>query len=212
MSERTRTWAGAAVLFIAPAVLLAGILAHPFVRDYTDTSVVAEAVSVAPGQWAVSHLTLAIGLGLVSLAVLAIRHEFRSAGEQRWSAIGVPLLIVGATLLGAIVGTEITLSAVIDTGGDVLAVREATEMLTLPLFLAGVLLFGLGWLSFAMAFYHARILPSALNRWAIVALVAIPIAFFVPQTSGTYAYGLAILMVSWLVGYRMIAKRPPPTH
>ena len=212
MSERTRTWAGAAVLFIAPAVLLAGILAHPFVRDYTDTSVVAEAVSVAPGQWAVSHLTLAIGLGLVSLAVLAIRHEFRSAGEQRWSAIGVPLLIVGATLLGAIVGTEITLSAVIDTGGDVLAVREATETSTLPLFLAGVLLFGLGWLSFAMAFYRARILPSAPNRLATVALVAVPIAIFVPQTSGTYAYGLAILMVSWLVGYRMIAKRPPPTH
>ena len=65
----------------------------------------------------------------------------------------MPLLIVGATLLGTYVGTEITFAAVVDTGGDALAVREATETLTLPLFLAGVLLFGLGWLGFAMAFY-----------------------------------------------------------
>jgi hypothetical protein len=75
-----------------------------------------------------------------------------------------------------------------------------------------VLLFVLGWLSFAMAFYRARILPTALNCWAIVALVAIAIAFFIPQTWGTYAYGLAILMVSWLVGYRMIAERPVVTR
>lgn len=208
MSERSRAWAGAAVLFIAPAVFFAGALAHPFVRDYLDTSVVADAVSAAPGQWAVSHLLLAIGLGLMPLAVLVIRHEFRSAGEQRWSAIGVPLLIVGATLLGAYVGTEITLAAVVDSGGDVLAVREADATVTWPLFLGGVLLFGLGWLSFAMAFYRARILPTALNRLAIVALVAIPIASFIPQTWATYAHGLAVLIVSWLVGYRMIAKRP----
>jgi hypothetical protein len=70
MSERTRTWAGAAVLFIAPVVFLAGALAHPFVADYTRTSVVADAVRAAPGQWAVAHLLLAIGLGLMPLAVL----------------------------------------------------------------------------------------------------------------------------------------------
>jgi hypothetical protein len=208
MSERTRTWAGAAVLFIGSAVFLAGSLAHPFVRDYMDTTVVADAVSAAPGQWAVAHVILAVGLGLVLLAVLVIREQFRGPGELRWSAAAVPLLIVGATLFGAIVGSEITLAAVVDTGGDVLAVREATEALTLPLVLAGFLLFGLGWLCFAMAFYRARILPSALNWLAIVALVAIPIASFIPQTLGTYAYGLAILMVSWLVGYHMIAERP----
>jgi hypothetical protein len=200
------------VLFIAPAVFFAGVLGHPFVGDYADTSVVADAVKAAPGQWAVSHLLLAIGLGLVLLAVLVIRHEFRSAGEQRWSAGGLPLVIVGATLLGAIVGSEITLAAVVDSGGDVLAVREAGETLMLPLFLGAVLSFDLGWLCFAMAFYRARILPTALNRWAIVALVAIPIASFIPQTWGTYGYGLAILTVSWLVGYRMIVEPPLVAH
>lgn len=212
MPERVRIWAGAAVLFVAPAVLLAGALAHPFVGDYTHTIVVADAVRAAPGQWAVAHLLLAIGLGLMPLVVLVIRQEFRSAGEQRWSGIGLPLLIVGGTLMATIVGTEITLAAVVDSGGDVLAVREADEALTLPVFLGGVLLFVLGWLSFAMAFYRARILPTALNWWAIVALVAVAITFFIPQTLGTYGFGLAILVVSWLVGYRVIAKRPLVTQ
>ena len=82
MSERTRTWAGAAVLFITPVVFLAGALAHPFVADYTHTSVVADAVRAAPGQWAVAHLLLAIGLALMPLSVLVIRHEFHSAGSS----------------------------------------------------------------------------------------------------------------------------------
>jgi len=210
MSERARTWAGAAVLFIAPAVFLAGVLAHPFVSDYTRTSLVADAISAAPGQWAVAHLILAVGLGLMPLVVLVIRDQFRRVGEQRWSAAGAPLLIVGASLLGAYAGTEITLAAVVNSGGNVLAVRVADATLTAPLFLGGVLLFGLGWLSVAMAFYRARILPSALNWWAMVALVAIPIASFIPQTWGTYAYGLAIIMVCWMVGYRMIARSSDP--
>ena len=208
MSERSRTWAGAAVLFIGPLVFLAGSLAHPFVRDYMDPTVIADAVKGASGQWAVSHVILAIGLGLVLLAVLVIREQFRTAGEQRWSALGVPLLVVGASLLGAIVGSEVTLAAVVDSGGDVLAVLEAEATSTWPLVLGGFLLFGLGWLSFAMAFYRARILPSALNRVAIVVLVAIVIVSFIPQTWATYAHGLAILVVSWMVGYRMIAERP----
>lgn len=208
MSERIGTWAAAAVLFIGPAVFFAGSLGHPFVRDYMDPSVIADAVKAAPGQWAVSHVILAIGLGLVLLAVLVIREQFRGAGEQRWSAVGVPLLIVGATLLGAIAGSEITLAAVVDSGGDVLAVLEGSATSTLPLVLGGFLLFGLGWLSFAIAFYRARILPSALNRVAIVALVTVLIVSFIPQTWATYAHGLAILVVSWMVGYRVIAERP----
>jgi len=208
MSERTRTRTGAAVLFIGPAVFLAGSLAHPFVRDYMDPGVIADAVKAAHGQWALSHVILGIGLGLVLLAVLVIREQFRGAGEQRWSALGVPPLIVGGTLLGTIAGSEITLAAVVDSGGHVLAVLEASATSTWPLVLGGFLLFDLGWLSFAMAFYRARILRGALNWGAIVALVAIPIVSFIPQTWATYAHGLAILTVSWMVGYRVIAGDP----
>ena len=60
------------MLFIGPAVFFAGSLAHPFVRDYLDATVIAAAVSAAPGQWAVSHVILAIGLGLLLLSYSAV--------------------------------------------------------------------------------------------------------------------------------------------
>lgn len=210
MPERAHTRASAAVLFVAPAVLLAGVLAHPFVRDYTDRSVVAGAISGAPGRWAASHLIIPVGIGLVLVAVAVMAGQFRHAGEQRWSVSGRSLLIVGGTLLAASAGSEITLAAVVNSGGDVLAVLEAGATSATLLFLAGVLLFVLGWLSFAMAFYRVPILPRSQNRLAIVVLVAIPIATFIPQTTGTYVYAGAVLVVSWLVGYRMIAGEGPP--
>lgn len=208
MSERTRMRAGATALFIAPVVLLAGILAHPFVRSYLDTSVVAEAVRGAPGRWALSHLLIAVGLGLLLVAVTVIRREFRDAGEQRWSVVAMPLLFVGATLLGALVGSEVTLAAVATSGQDVLAVLEASETSITPLYLGGALLFAAGWVSLAVAFRRAPILPSVQNGVAVVALIVIPIGLFVPQTSGAYAYGVALLVPNWLIGYRMIADTP----
>jgi hypothetical protein len=50
MSERIRTWVGVAVLFIGPAVFFAGSLAHPFVRDYMDPRVIADAVKRLPAS------------------------------------------------------------------------------------------------------------------------------------------------------------------
>jgi hypothetical protein len=65
----------------------------------------------------------------------------------------------------------------------------------------------LGGLCFAVAFHRTPLLPRQLNWLAIAALVAIPIASLsIPQTTGTYVYGFAVLVVSWLVGYRMITE------
>lgn len=188
------------VLFVAPVVFLAGLVAHPFVRSYLDTGVVATAISGAPDRWAIAHLVIAVGVGLVLLAVLAIRRRFRIAGEQRWSSVAVTLLIVGGPLLGAVVGAEITLSAVVMSGSDVSVVLTEGETWTRPLFIGAIALFILGWLSFAVAFAKVPILPPGKNRLAMVALIAIPFGTFIPQTSGSYLYGLAVLVVSWLVG------------
>ena len=46
-----------------------------------------------------------------------------------------------------------------------------------------------------------------MNWGAIVALVAIPIVSFIPQTWATYVHGRAILIVSWMVVHRMVAER-----
>lgn len=205
MSEQSRRRARAAVLFLAPVVFVAGILAHPFVRTYLESHVVAEAVRDAPGQWLAAHLTIAVGIGLVLVAVVVIRGEFRAAGEQRWSVVGTPALLVGGALLAAVVGAEVTLAAVVDTGGDVHAVLETG--VTFPPFLAGMALFALGWLCFAVAFYRVPLLPMPLNWLVIAASVAIPVAALaIPQTTGAYVYGLAVLVVSWLVGYRVLTQ------
>lgn len=200
MANQTLTPVDRVVLFIGPAVFLAGLVAHPFVRDYTDTGVIAGAISGAPDRWAIAHLIIALGVGLVLLAAMAIRRRFRIAGEHRWSGIGITLLIVGGVLLGAVVGAEITLAAVATNGLDVLAVLIEVETWTRPLFIGGIGLFVLGWLSFAVAFRKVAILPQARNRLAIVLLVAILIASIIPHTTGSYVYGAAVLVVSWLVG------------
>lgn len=204
MSRQTPGVTGVA-LFLAPVVFLAGILAHPFVTTYRDTSVVAGAVTSAPARWALSHLFIAVGLGLLLVAVAVMRREFRDAGEQRWSVVAMPLLFVGATLLSALVGSEVTLAAVATTGQDVLAVLQASQTLTAPLYLGGALLFAAGWLTLAVAFRRVPILPSLQNRMVVVALLVVPIAMFIPQTSGTYAYGIALLVPNWLLGYRMFS-------
>lgn len=206
MSERTRSRMDASILFVAPVVFLAGLVAHPFVRTYLDTEVVAEAISGAPSRWAIAHTVIAVGAGLILLAALAIRRRFRIAGEQGWSAIGFALLAVSGVLQGAVVGSEITLSAVVDTGSDLLAVLTEVELWTRPLFIGAIVLFMLGWLSFGVAFRRVPILPPARNRLAIVALIAIPVASLIPQSSGTYLYGIAMLLVCWLVGFGVTAR------
>jgi general stress protein CsbA len=51
--------------------------------------------------------------------------------------------------------------------------------------------------------------PGALNWVAIVALVVLILASFIPLTLGTYGLGFGVLVVSWLVGYRIATGRPP---
>jgi len=132
MSEQRYDQARAAVLSIAPLVLLAGILAHPFVDTYFETSVVAAAVSRAPDRWAVAHLIIPIGMTLLLLAVVVISGEFRRAGEYRWSVIAVPLLFIGGAVWGAVAALEITYAAVARSGGDVLALMETNATWTTP--------------------------------------------------------------------------------
>ena len=211
MYTRTRTRTGAALFFVAPIVFLTGSLAHPFVRSYLERAVVANAVTASPTRWWVAHLILAVGIGLLLLEGLAIRDRLRDIGEERWSGRAVTLLILGGTLLTALVGSEVTLAAVATSGRNLLAVMEAGETASSSLISGGALLFSLGWVSFGIALQRAPMLPGVANRAAIVALTVIPIGFLIPQTTGTYIYATALLVMSWLVGYDLIREAPVPS-
>jgi hypothetical protein len=209
MSGLSRQRARAGVLFVAPAILLAGILLHPFVSTYLDVGVVAAAVMAAPERWAASHVIIPVGMGLLLLAVVVIRGEFRRAGEQRWSVIALPPLFVGGAILGAVAAAEITLTAVVSTGSDLHAVMESNAAWTMPYILIGGLAFAIGWLSTAVAFHRAPILPRVQNWVAIVASLVIAVGLFIPLTVGTYLLGFGALIVSWMVGFRVLAVAPP---
>ncbi len=85
MSDTTQKRLRALAFFSAPVVLMAGWLYHPYVADETKVQSFVDAASSDPDRWAWAHIILIIGFVLASLAVLAARHELRSAGEERWS-------------------------------------------------------------------------------------------------------------------------------
>lgn len=166
MTEDALTRTDRVVLFIAPAVFLAGLVAHPFVHNYMDSEVIAAAINEAPSRWAIAHLIIATGVGLVLLAALAIRRQFRIAGEDRWSGVGIAFLIVSGVLLGAVVGAEITLSAVVNSGAGLLAVLAEAETWSRPLVLGAFVLFVIGWLPASVSIHRPGDAPAPKVVWS----------------------------------------------
>lgn len=208
MRDRVSARAEVAVLFLAPVAFLAGALAHPFVRSYLEIGTVAEAVIDAPLRWAAAHLTYVLGIALILLASVVISDRLQDAGEERWSRRARRLIIAGGVLMAALVGSEITLSAVVTSGGDVLRVLERAEATSLPLISIGSLLFVLGWLSFGVSLRKASFLSQRMTRLAKVALASITIGFLLPTTVSGYVYGSGLLVLNWLIAYRMISGAP----
>lgn len=208
MQGKVSRRAEVALLFLAPVVFLAGALAHPFVRSYLEIGTVAEAVIAAPFRWEAAHLTYIIGIGLILLASLVISDRLQGSGEERWSRRARTFLVVGGVLLAALVGSEVTLSAVVTSGGDVLRVLERGEAMSLPLISIGSLLFVLGWLSFGVSLRRASFLPQTMTRLAMVALALISIGFLIPTSASGYVYGAGLLVLNWLIAYRMISGAP----
>src|SRR3712207_6401869 len=81
MSATTRARFRAAIVAIAPAVLLAAFVYHPYIVHLTHNAAVAAAVASDTRRWGLSHLAVGVGSGLAVLAFLAIRSYLREAGE-----------------------------------------------------------------------------------------------------------------------------------
>src|SRR6185503_14673215 len=90
-------WRAAAVA-IAPLVLLAGFVYHPFLPFLTNPHAAAEAGSADTVRWGIAHLLVGVGSGCMILAFLAIRSLLREAGEDRWSIRALPFIVLGSVL------------------------------------------------------------------------------------------------------------------
>src|SRR5215207_4752369 len=107
MSTTTRARFRAAIVAIAPAVLLFAFVYHPYIANLTDKAAVAVALTSDTARWGLSHLAVGVGSGLAVLAFLAIRSYLREAGEERWSILALPFIVMGSALFVVLTGMEI---------------------------------------------------------------------------------------------------------
>jgi hypothetical protein len=203
MRATTRARLETGVVAVAPAVLLAGFAYHPYISPPTDEAAVAAAAASDPQRWQLAHVTIAIGYGLVVLAFLGVRRHLREVGEERWSVLALPPIVLGSTLFVILTGMEIALGAVAETGGDAEAVQAALFPWFVPILLAGGVGFALGAFGFAMGIARSAVLRPGLTRVVAGALLAMALARFVPLSVAPYLMAAAGVVALWPLAYEM---------
>ncbi|MDQ3932992.1 MAG: hypothetical protein M3252_09175 [Actinomycetota bacterium] len=194
---------------LAPAVLLAGFVSHPYIgMGPPNESAIAAAVVAETTRWGLSHLAVSVGSALVVLAFLAIRSYLREAGEERWSAVAFPFIIIGSTLFAVLPGMEFAPLVAAETGGDVAAGQAALFPWFVPVLLTGAFTFGLGVLGFVMAIVDRGVLNRRLTWLVVGALAVMAVARFVPLGAvQLYVQGAAGIVALWPLSYE-IWKHP----
>ena len=214
ISATTRARFGASIVAIAPAVLLFAFVYHPYIANLTDKAAVAAALPSNTTRWGFSHLAVGLGSGLVVLAFLAIRSYLREAGEERWSVLALPFIVMGSMLFAFPPAMEIAMLAAAEEGADLQAVLSALDSWFFPLLLTAAVTFAIGVFAFAKGIADSRILSRRLTWLVVGALVVMAVARLVPVGAVQfYVQGVAGIVALWPLAYEMWkhpeAARPP---
>jgi hypothetical protein len=197
----------AAILAIAPAVALLGHGYHPWIGTPADVNffeTLAAAIAADPTRWWVSHLTIAVGSGLLVLAFLALRGHLREAGEERWSVLGLPFIVMGSTLYALLPAMEFAPLAATHASADAAAVQAALMPRFIPILLTSAALFALGILGFAVGIARGAIVSPALTWIVLTALVVMAAARFFPVGPiQLYVGPVAAIVALWPLAYAM---------
>jgi hypothetical protein len=208
MSATTRARFGAAIVALAPAVMLAGLFAHPYIATLPDEAAVAEAVAADTTYWGLVHLTAAVASGLLVLAFLAIRSYLREAGEERWSILALPFIVIGSTLFAVLPGMEFAPLAAAKAGADAEAAQAALASWFIPIMVMGAITFAVGVFAFAKGIANSRVMSRRLTWVVVGALVVLAISRVVPVGAAQfYVQGAAGVVALWPLAYEMW-KRP----
>jgi hypothetical protein len=183
-SNPTRSRWLVAIVAIAPAILAATLVSHPYLpgRLPNDTEV-AVAVAADPTRWGLVHLATGVASGLVVLAFLAIRSYLRDAGEDRFSAAGVPFIVIGSVLYTLLPGMEFAPLAAAETGADLAGIAAAQTALQpwfVPILAIGSFAFAIGALGFAKGIAASRVVGPRLTVLVVGALVVMAVSRFLP--------------------------------
>ena len=204
------------VVVVAPVVLLAVFVAHPYLSGRLPNDAgVAEAVGAGPTQWGAVHLATAVASGLIILAFLAVRSYLREAGEDHFSALGVPFVVIGSTLFAFLPGMEFAPLAAAETGAtttEIEAAQEAIASWFLPVLMTGALAFAIGVFAFARAISIATVGSRGLTRVVVAALIIMAVSRFVPLAAVQfYVQGVAVIVALWPLAYAMRTQAAPYT-
>jgi hypothetical protein len=208
ISATTRARFGASIVALAPAVMLVGLFAHPYIATLPDEAAVAETAMADTTRWGLVHLTVGVASGLLVLAFLAIRSYLREAGEDRWSILALPFIVVGSTLFAVLPGMEFAPLAAAEAGADVQATQAALAPWFLPVLGTGAATFAIRVFAFAKGIADGRILSRRLTWLVVGALVVMAVARLVPVGAVQfYVQGAAGIVALWPLAYEMW-KRP----
>lgn len=204
MSAATRARFRAAMVAIAPAVLLAGLVHHPYLPRLPDPAAVAAAVTSDTTRWGLSHITVGVGSGLTVLAFLAIRSYLREAREERWSVLALPFIVMGSTLFTLLPGMEFAPLVAAEAGGDVVGAQVALARWFVPILFTGAATFALGVLGFAIGIVRSGVLSPGVTRLVVGALAVVAAARFVRLGAVQfYVQGAAAVVALWPLAYEM---------
>ena len=189
-------------------MILAGLFAHPYIATLPDEAAVAASATADTTRWGLVHLTVGVASGLLVLAFLAIRSYLRGAGEDRWSILALPFIVVGSTLFAVLPGMEFAPLAAAEAGGEVQAVQAALAPWFLPVLVTGAATFAIGVFAFAKGIADSRILSRRLTWLIVGALMVMAVARLVPVGAVQfYVQGAASIVALWPLAYEMW-KRP----
>jgi hypothetical protein len=213
------------VMVVAPVVLLAALVTHPYLAGRLPNDAgVAAAVAAGTTRWGAVHLATTVASGLIILAFLALRSYLREAGEDRFSALGVPFVVIGSTLFAVLPGMEFAPLAVAEAGAtttEIEATQEALASWFLPVLVTGALAFAIRVLAFARAISIVTVGTRRLTRVVIAALIVMAVSRFVPLAAVQfYVQGLSVIVALWPLAFAMRTQaaryatgqaRPMPT-
>jgi hypothetical protein len=202
------------VVVVAPVVLLAVFVAHPYLSGRLPNDAgVAEAVEAGPTQWGAVHLATAVASGLIILAFLALRSYLREAGEDRFSALGVPFVVIGSTLFAFLPGMEFAPLAAAEMGATTMEIEATQEALAswfLLVLMTGALAFAIGVFGFARSISIVTVGSRGLTHVVVAALIVMAVSRFVPLAAVQfYVQGVAVIVALWPLAYAMRTQAAP---
>jgi hypothetical protein len=162
-------------------VLLVAFVWHPHLHGrLPNAPAIADAVAEDPTRWGLAHLAAGVASGAVVLAFIAVRGFLRERCDDRWSARGLPFIVIGSMLYSMLPGMEFAPLAAVAAGGDPEAAQRALQPWFVAVLAIGAATFAVGVLGVAKGIAGHRILSPGVTRLVVVALVVFAASRFVP--------------------------------